>query len=164
MIESLQHHNTRFVMIKNVLIICIGNICRSPIAEAMLAHKLADQADMHITSAGLAALVGQPVDSHAVKLIEGLDVSAHKARQLTAAMVADADLILTTDQTQTDMVVKMLPNARAKTFTLGKWDNMSILDPYQKNQQAFVNTHHNIDKCTTSWANKIKALKRKDAL
>lgn len=82
-----------------VLFVCTGNTCRSPLAEAV-ARRLADarhMLDAEFASAGTAAWEGAPASDGAmlVGLERGLDLNAHRARQLTGEMVAAADLILT---------------------------------------------------------------------
>src|SRR3546814_2115764 len=68
-----------------ILLVCIGNICRSPLAEALLKQHFPDKT---VHSAGLAALVGHPADSTAQDIAHqhGLDLSAHRAQQITQAM------------------------------------------------------------------------------
>ncbi|MCH8160242.1 MAG: low molecular weight phosphotyrosine protein phosphatase, partial [Proteobacteria bacterium] len=53
-------------MIRHILVVCVGNICRSPMAEALLRDALKGQAEMTVESAGLGALVGHPADEFAI--------------------------------------------------------------------------------------------------
>ena len=78
---------------KHILTLCTGNICRSPLAEALLARELPDHI---IWSAGLGALVGNRADplSVAVAAAHGLNIEAHRAQQVTRWMCQQADLIL----------------------------------------------------------------------
>ena len=66
-------------MIRHILVVCVGNICRSPMAEAMLRDALREQIDTIVESAGLGALVDLPASEHAVTLMRerGLDISEH---------------------------------------------------------------------------------------
>src|SRR3546814_3067238 len=82
-----------------ILLVCIGNICRSPLAEALLKQHFPDKT---VHSAGLAALVGHPADSTAQDIAHqhGLDLSAHRAQQITQAMCRSADLILVMESEQ----------------------------------------------------------------
>src|SRR3546814_5479400 len=82
-------------MFKNILIVCVGNICRSPTAEALFAHRLSGQ-DLTISSAGIGALVGNPMDKTAHEVLQdnGLELPAHCARQVDSHMLHQADLIL----------------------------------------------------------------------
>ncbi len=68
-------------MIRHILVVCVGNICRSPMAEALLRDALRGQEDITVESAGLGALVGYPADKHAVELMKerSIDITAHRA-------------------------------------------------------------------------------------
>ncbi len=81
-----------------VLVVCTGNVCRSPLAAAMLTQRLAarGRTDIEVSSAGTAAADGEPASegSYLVALEHGLDLSAHKARVLSRGMADDADLLL----------------------------------------------------------------------
>jgi len=81
-----------------ILLVCTGNICRSPMAEA-IAHRLLHgrgRDDVTVSSAGTAAQDGAPASEGAylIALERGLDLSAHRARQITSDLVAAADLVL----------------------------------------------------------------------
>jgi len=81
-----------------ILFVCTGNICRSPMAEA-IARRLLDargREDVAVSSAGTAAWDGAPASEGAylIALEHGLDLSAHRARQLTTDLVAASDLVL----------------------------------------------------------------------
>ena len=83
-------------MIRNILVVCVGNICRSPMAEALLKSALREQEGFKVESAGLGALVGYPAAEDTVALMDemGIDITAHRARQIHPDMVAEADLVL----------------------------------------------------------------------
>ena len=80
-----------------VLFVCTGNVCRSPMAEALARKMLAERQreDVGVSSAGTAAGDGTPASegSYLVGLEAGLDLGEHQAQQLTADLVADADLV-----------------------------------------------------------------------
>jgi protein-tyrosine-phosphatase len=79
-------------------LVCTGNICRSPMAEALARRLLATRgaSGIEVSSAGTAAWDGAPASEGAylITLEHGLDLSAHRARQLTTDLVAKADLVL----------------------------------------------------------------------
>src|SRR6476646_1415768 len=80
----------------DVLFLCTGNICRSPMAEALLRHRLGDQGvDAHVHSAGL-RIVGEPASAHGVDVMadRGLDLTAHRSRTMNRELLEDADLVL----------------------------------------------------------------------
>lgn len=81
-----------------VLVVCTGNTCRSPLGEAVLRAEARKQGfELQVSSAGTAAYDGAPASegSYLVGLENGLDLSAHRARSLTRALVDEADLVLT---------------------------------------------------------------------
>lgn len=145
-------------MFQNILVVCIGNICRSPVAEAMLRAQLPHK---QFSSAGLGARVGEGVDPTAKQLAEeaGLEVNHHQARQLTTAMLHAADLILVMSDGQRRAVAELSPTALGKTMRLGQWlDNgqgKDIPDPYQKSPEAFAHVHQLMDAATRAWATRL---------
>lgn len=145
-------------MFQRILIVCTGNICRSPVAAAMLQRRLPR---LTVHSAGLGALVGQPVDARARQLAEadGLDVDAHEARQLDTGMLAEADLVLVMTDNQRQALAKRWPEARGKTLLLGKWlsqqQETDIPDPYRKSQDVFEHVHRLLHEATRLWADRL---------
>ncbi|AXY40725.1 low molecular weight protein-tyrosine-phosphatase [Halomonas sp. JS92-SW72] len=143
-------------MFNRILVVCIGNICRSPVAEAMLRSALPGR---QLSSAGLGALVGQGVEPNARELAEaeGLDVSGHQARQLTPEMLSDADLILVMSHGQRRAIGELAPQALGKTMLLGKWlpDEPEIPDPYRKSREAFEHVHGLLGNATNAWAARL---------
>ena len=105
----------------NILLVCSGNTCRSPLAAAILADKLKqlpEFADASVQSAGVAAWDGTPASegSYLVALERGLDLSSHRARMLTADQVRDADLILTMSDAHARRVAEL--GGEQKVYTL----------------------------------------------
>jgi len=80
----------------HILVVCTGNICRSPMAEGLLKHALAVQPsplrELKVISAGVATRNGEPVSENAVITLKkaGIDISAHRSRSLTQEMLDHA--------------------------------------------------------------------------
>ena len=104
----------------DVLVVCLGNLCRSPLAERLLRLRLADAPGVRVNSAGVRAVVGAPMDASAALELSRLggDSSGFVARQLTADLVKDADLVLTATRQLRSQVVELAPAALRRTFTL----------------------------------------------
>ena len=145
-------------MFQRILVVCAGNICRSPVAEAMLRRALPTK---QCSSAGLGALVGHGAEPTARALAEadGLDMASHEARQLTVAMLQEADLVLVMSDGQRRAVADLAPETLGKTMTLGKWldggAGQDIPDPYRKSREAFEHVHELLSKATDAWAAKL---------
>ncbi len=101
-----------------VLAVCTANISRSPAVERLLRLRLGDA--VHAGSAGVMALVGEPIDAPVAAWlgVRGADVSGFAARQLDAAMVRDADLVLALTRAHRRRVLDLAPAAVRRTFTL----------------------------------------------
>lgn len=131
-------------MINHILVLCLGNICRSPMAEGILKKRLPWKT---IVSAGLRGMTGWTADptSTRVMLENGIDISAHRARNLTRQMVEEADLILTMEQHQTQAVESRFPEAKGKVMRLGEYGNYDIADPFNRNIEFFRQTYQLIE-------------------
>lgn len=140
-------------MITSVLVVCVGNICRSPTGERLLKRALPDK---RIASAGLGALKGYPADQTASEVAEthGLSLAGHQAQQLTAGMCRDYDLILVMEKRHIEQVNRIDPAARGKTMLLGHWLNhQEIADPYRKSREAFEEVYGLLENATQKWVN-----------
>ena len=136
--------------------VCIGNICRSPMAQAMLAAKLPH---MRVLSAGLGALIGEPADAFAQQLMakRGLDISAHRAQQVTSSLCQLADIILVMDVDQRRHLEALYPSVTGKVFTLAGI-NQGIPDPYQQSLEMFEHTFALIESAADAWIERIKRI------
>lgn len=122
----------------DLLVVCSGNTCRSPLAAAMLAARLANEpalSTIRVSSAGTAAWDGSPASegSYLVALERGLDLSTHRARMLTADLVRRADLILTMSEAHAHRVADL--GGAEKVHTWGGYAQMAgapeeVPDPF----------------------------------
>jgi protein-tyrosine phosphatase len=144
------------VIFKNILVVCIGNICRSVTAERILRSKLPG---LEIHSAGVDAMVGYGIDKTASEIldIKGYECSNHKAQNLTAELVVNSDLILVMEKDQRKFIISRYPQASGKVFLLGCWDgDLEITDPYRKSTEVFEYVYSKIEKSCLLWCEKIK--------
>jgi low molecular weight protein-tyrosine phosphatase len=144
-------------MIRRVLVVCIGNICRSPMAEGLIRQALPE---LQVSSAGLAALVGHGADPIAVEIMAGagIDISAHRARMLTEEIARDTDLILVMDDEQKFLVARQYPFVMGKVFKLGEAGSQDIPDPYRQNPEVFRTVFSMIEIGVGEWVTAINSL------
>jgi protein-tyrosine phosphatase len=104
----------------DVLILCTANICRSPMAEGLLRHRL-DRLGVpaRVHSAGR-LYEGEPVSTGSVDALRarGLDITAHRSRRTTAALLQGADLVLAMERAHVREAVALEPSVWPRTFTL----------------------------------------------
>jgi protein-tyrosine-phosphatase len=118
--------------------VCTGNICRSPMAAGLLRNRLPDglKQCVEVTSAGTYALHGHRAHDHAITAMAGfgIDISNHRARQITREMARGADLILVMEAVHGNIVKKLLGWSRSKTRMIGAFHPQEplgdIVDPY----------------------------------
>ncbi|BDT60637.1 protein-tyrosine-phosphatase [Massilia varians] len=142
----------------NILVICIGNICRSPMAEALLQRALPD---CSVKSAGLGALVGKGADPHSVSLMaeQEVDISGHVAQQISQALVSEADVILVMDTEQKRYIENQYASARGKVFRLGEAAKTDIPDPYREGIDSFRHAQRLIEEGVQVWASQIAQMR-----
>ena len=103
-----------------LLLVCQANIARSACAETLARALVGDAPQWAVASAGVRALVGHGIDADMAAALRhrGLDASAHRARQATPQLFADADLVLTFESAQRSWVLAQHPAAARSTFTI----------------------------------------------
>jgi len=142
-------------MIRSVLVVCVGNICRSPVGERLLqAHA----PNLHITSAGLGALVGKPADPTASEVAQshGQSLEGHSARQFTPALGQAADLILVMEPGHKAQIAREAPHLSGKTMLYDHWSGASgIADPYQRSIQFHDSVFQQIETAAKAWAKRL---------
>lgn len=142
-------------MIRSVLVVCVGNICRSPVGERLL-QSLSPQ--LEVTSAGLGALVGKPADHAAAEVAtrHGIGLQGHAARQFTPALGQAADLILVMEAGHKAQIAREAPHLSGKTMLYDHWSGASgIADPYQRSPEFHEAVYAKIDTAAQAWAKRL---------
>lgn len=152
----------------SVLVVCTGNICRSPTGEGVLRHQakargLGDR--IHVASAGTHDYhVGEPPDSrtlkHAAK--RGYDFSAQRAAQVTKQDFQDFDYILAMDRTHLRILRSMQPpGSKAKLGLFleasGQWKGEDVPDPYYGGAAGFEQVLDMVEEAAARWLDRIEA-------
>ena len=145
-------------MYDRILVVCTGNICRSPVAEYLLRNALQHAGRTpQVASAGVGALVGEPAhDTALARMAErSVDLSAHRAQQATQALCRWADLVLVMESHHREALGDIDPAVRGKTFLLGHWQKKEIPDPYKRSRDVWDHAIRLIDEGVDAWAKKL---------
>jgi len=126
------------VPLRHILIVCTGNICRSPMAEGLLKSKWPGHLKLQpvIYSAGTHAMDGLPAEPYAIRAVSayGVDIRAHHSRVLAPALMKRADLILAMEQQQVDFIRNWVGDGAGIVGLLGGFNAagtpVEIPDPY----------------------------------
>jgi tRNA threonylcarbamoyl adenosine modification protein (Sua5/YciO/YrdC/YwlC family) len=128
--------------------VCTGNLCRSPMAEGILRHLVAERLDVpeadlpahgvRIDSSGTAALTGDPATPPAVAAARkwGADIAGHVARPLTPSLIRDADLIVTATGYHAEVILTFAPEASGRIRPMRR-DRRDVKDPYGRSDSAY---------------------------
>ena len=141
----------------SILVVCEGNICRSPMAEAILASALPGH---RVYSAGLGALIGKPADEIAVQLMHerGMDITPHRASQISRPMCLESDIVLVMEREQKQRLQQLYPEVCGRVFRLGEYENVDVPDPYRQPTRVFRSALSIIDDCVDQWLQRIQRL------
>jgi len=148
-------------MIQNVLFVCTGNICRSPLAASLLERALQERSiEVAVASAGTGAWDGAPASEGAylVGLERGLDLSGHRARLLTRELVERADLILTMARHHRARVDEL--GGEGKVFVLGEYAGRGddeVSDPFGGDLGVYRDTCQELESLAAAVADRLVA-------
>lgn len=139
---------------ENILVVCVGNICRSPMAEALLKQRFPEK---NIDSAGVGALVGHGADPASIQIMQdqNIDLTNHVAKQIDEKLAQKADLIFTMSDSQNKWIEERFPFCRGKTFKLGHWNGNDIADPYKHEMSEFQTAYKDIVRGIEEWQDKL---------
>ena len=148
-----------------VLMVCLGNICRSPLAEGILQAKLSNT-NCIVDSAGTANYhIGTAPDKRSVETARkfGVDISQQKCRQITTSDFDTFDAIYVMDTSNHKNVLALAPNEKAKLKVkvilneLHPNKNLEVPDPYYGDMKGFEDVYKMLDEVCEAIATKIKS-------
>ncbi|WP_416845549.1 protein-tyrosine-phosphatase Etp [Escherichia coli] len=135
----------------SILVVCTGNICRSPIGERLLRKRLPG---VKVKSAGVHGLADATAADVAAN--HGVSLEGHAGRKLTAEMARNYDLILAMESEHIAQVTAIAPEVRGKTMLFGQWlEQKEIPDPYRKSQDAFEHVYGMLERASQEWAKRL---------
>ncbi|WP_400087428.1 low molecular weight phosphotyrosine protein phosphatase [Yoonia sp. R78084] len=144
---------------KRILTVCVGNICRSPIAAAILREHLPDHT---VTSAGIAAVVGRGVDATAAEVAAAAGVAdnAHVARQFTREIGEQHDVILVLEGGHKREIERIAPELSGRVMRLSRWSgDTDIPDPYRKSHEFHEYVFGLIQEASMAWVSRLSPKK-----
>ncbi|MET0929231.1 MAG: hypothetical protein ABWX74_06920 [Aeromicrobium sp.] len=122
------------VEVSHVLFVCTGNLCRSPLAERLARHAVADHDGLRFTSAGTHAVNGAELhpQTRRTLLERGADADGFASRFLTPSLLANADLVVTMTRAQRDAATRLHPAGWRRTFVITELDEVlaASADPF----------------------------------
>lgn len=149
----------------NILFVCTGNTCRSPMAEAIAKHALAERGWSHVQvrSAGTHAIEGSPPSPLAIEVLRdlGLDLEGRSAKRLSAELVEWADLILAMGPRHVEAVREMAGGDKVSLLTEfleGPEAGESIEDPFGGDRQVYQSVRDLIQASLESVLNRLSAI------
>ena len=136
-----------------VLVVCTGNICRSPMAEGFFREAGKNWKGFRVISAGTGAMNGQSPSAHSVRAMQekGIDISRQYSKMITNQLVDQADYIFGMTQGHVDNLMYLFPHAAEKTFLLREFDDSvegydkEISDPIGGPLQVYVHCRNEIE-------------------
>src|ERR1700751_1794411 len=129
--------------LKNILFVCTGNVCRSPMAEGLFRQMVANRPDIRVRSAGVSTVPGQPPSQHAVEVLADLRVDISKLRSLPLSdeLVRGASCIIAMTRSHMESIHYLFPEAAEKTFLLREFEDcaasLDVSDPIGLGPEAY---------------------------
>lgn len=148
-----------------ILMVCLGNICRSPLADGMLRNKIQKEGlNVEVDSAGtLNQHAGEHPDSRMTQVAKsrGIDISFLVARQFTHNDFENFDIIYAMDESNLQNIINLASNDKQKNkvrMLLSEINNQNnpVPDPYFGGEQGFIDVYNLVDKATDSIIEKLK--------
>ncbi|CAK7073282.1 protein tyrosine phosphatase [Providencia rettgeri] len=142
-------------MFNHILVVCMGNICRSPTGERLLQQYFPEKT---VHSAGIIAKNDRPAYDSAIRIAQqhSLSLENHQSRRLTSELCKKTDLILVMENDHIAKIHQLFPETRGKVMLFGQWINKTeIPDPHKRSDEMFEHVYQLMEKAAIAWQGKI---------
>ncbi len=151
---------------KEVLFVCTGNICRSPIAEGLFCELAAEHPEIAVSSAGISVYDGQAPSEHSVEVLRerGIDITAQRSQMLTPEIVQRVDFIVGMTLGHRDAILAYYPASAEKLFVLREFVSgvdlgsaeIDVPDPIGMDKEEYERTRNLIQEAMPALLDFVK--------
>jgi protein-tyrosine phosphatase len=142
-----------------LLLVCTANVCRSPMAEAAARHRFGQRGlPVRVSSAGVSALAGEPAHPLSAAAVASAgygDLSTHRSRLASSALLREADLVLCMEHEQRRRIVALAPLQAGRVRLLGHWQQVEIADPVSGALEGFEQCLALMHACLGQWIDRL---------
>ena len=135
----------------NILFVCTGNTCRSPMAEGFLKYLLQNQTNINISSAGTSAILNEPANQSAITVMNeiNIDISNYQSKPITLELLEYTNLILAMTNHHRETIIYHFPSIMEYSFLLSDYASngkikREISDPYGGTLEIYRNAREEI--------------------
>jgi len=146
---------------RTILVVCHGNICRSPFAAGLLARALGSRGTLVASAGFVGPGRAAPAEGSIAAARRGIDLSGHRSQLLTPVLAAEAQVIVVMDARQQRMVCERFGRAPSDVIVLGDVDpeaivTRAIYDPVEQPLRAFEESYARIERCVEAFLSALR--------